>query len=87
MKAWEVGDYARSGKLRCVDRPDPVAGPGEALLRVCATGPNARDFAIWTTGIWLPPVAPGFIPLCDVAGDVVAVGSGVTGVVPGIASR
>jgi NADPH:quinone reductase-like Zn-dependent oxidoreductase len=83
MKAWEVGDYARSGRLRRVERPDPVAGPGEALLRIRATGPNARDFAIWTTGIVRPPAAPGFIPLCDVAADVLAVGPGVTGVSPG----
>jgi NADPH:quinone reductase-like Zn-dependent oxidoreductase len=83
MKAWEVGDYARSGRLRCVERPDPVAGPGEALLRIRATGPNARDFAIWTTGIVRPAAAPDFIPLCDVAADVLAVGPEVTSVVPG----
>jgi NADPH:quinone reductase-like Zn-dependent oxidoreductase len=60
-----------------------VPGPGEALLRVRATGPNARDFAIWTTGIVRPPAAADFIPLCDVAADVLAVGPGVREVVAG----
>ena len=83
MQAYEVGDYPRSGKLRRVERPDPVAGPGEALVRVRATGPNARDFAIWTTGIWKDPAASNFIPMCDFAGDVVAVGAGVSEVAPG----
>ena len=83
MKAYEVGDYATSKMVRLVERPDPVVGPGEALIRVRATGPNARDFAIWSTGMWHPPSPPTFIPLCDVAADVVAVGPGVTEVSPG----
>ena len=85
MRAYEVGDYAKSRQLRLVERPDPVAGPGEALVRVRVTGPNARDFAIWATGISKgeSPSEPGFIPMCDFAGDVLAVGAGVTGVAPG----
>lgn len=83
MKAYEVGDYANCGKLRLVERPDPVPGSGEALVRVRVTGPNARDFAIWTTGMWHPPSLATFIPLCDFAGDVISVGPNVTEVVPG----
>jgi NADPH:quinone reductase-like Zn-dependent oxidoreductase len=85
MQAYEIGDYATSRQLRLVERPDPVAGPGEALVRVRATGPNARDFSIWTNGMWpgrgTPP--PDFIPMCDFAGDVLAIGAGVTEVKPG----
>ena len=33
MKAYEIGDYASSGKERLVERPDPVPGPREALVR------------------------------------------------------
>ena len=32
MQAYEVGDYANSRQLRRVELPDPVAGPGEALV-------------------------------------------------------
>ncbi len=83
MKAWEVGDYATTGQLRLVERADPAPGAGEALIRVRATGPNARDYAIWTTGMGQGPSAPSFVPLCDVAGDVLAVGPGVQDVAPG----
>lgn len=83
MKAYEIGDYATTRRVRLVERPDPVPGPGQALVRICATGPNARDFAIWTTGIWKGPAPPSLVPLCDMAGDVVAVGPGVTCVAPG----
>ncbi len=84
MRAYEIGDYAQSRKVRLVERADPLPGAGEALIRVRATGPNARDFAIWTTGMLGSPGAPStFIPLCDVGADVVAVGEGVNQVVPG----
>jgi len=83
MKAYEIGDYATTGKIRLVERPDPLPGAGEALIRVRATGPNARDFAIMTTGNAKPPRPPTHIPLCDIAGDVVAVGPEVDQVVPG----
>jgi NADPH:quinone reductase-like Zn-dependent oxidoreductase len=83
MQAYEVGDYPRTRKLRRVERPDPVPGPREALVRIRATGPNARDYAICTTGMQDDPPRPTHIPLCDMSGDVVAVGSDVTEVVPG----
>jgi NADPH:quinone reductase-like Zn-dependent oxidoreductase len=83
MKAYEVGDYASSRRVRLVDRPDPQAGPGEALIRVRATSPNARDYAIMSTGNFKPPRPPEHIPLGDVAGEVLEVGPGVTKVVPG----
>ena len=83
MRAYELGDYAVTRKLRLVERAQPEAGPGEVLIRVRATGPNARDFAIMTTGNSKPPRPPHHIPLCDVAGDVVAIGPDVFEVVPG----
>jgi NADPH:quinone reductase-like Zn-dependent oxidoreductase len=51
MKAYEVGDFAATRQLRLVERPDPTPGEGEVLIRVRATGPNARDFAIVTSGV------------------------------------
>ena len=47
MRAWVLGDR-RGGALTLhpVERPDPVPGPGEAVLRVRATGLGARDLSI-----------------------------------------
>lgn len=83
MKAYEVGDFSVTRQLRLVERPEPAPGEGEVLIRVRATGPNARDFAIMTCGVYRGPAPSHRIPLCDVAGDVVAIGPGVTQVSPG----
>lgn len=81
MKAYEAGDFATTGQLRLVERPDPVPGPGEALVRIRSTGPNARDFHILSTGMMeRAAAAPHHIPLCDMAGDVVELGAGVSAV-------
>lgn len=83
MKAYEIQDFAQTGRLRMVDRPVPQPGPGEALLRVRATGLNARDLSIMRGLQFGQVIAPTRIPLSDNAGDVLAVGPGVTEVRPG----
>ncbi len=62
-------------KLVIEERPDPVAGPGQVLVRVRASSLNFHDFAV-VAGML--PAADGRIPMSDGAGDVVAVGEGVT---------
>ena len=57
------------------DRPEPVARPGEILMRVRASSLNFHDFAAVSGMI---KVADGRIPMSDGAGEVVAVGEGVT---------
>ena len=83
MKAYEIQDFGQTGKLRLVDRPVPQPGPGEALLRIRATGLNARDLSIMRGLQFGKTVAPTRIPLSDNAGDVLAIGAGVTHVKPG----
>lgn len=61
--------------LNIEERPDPVAGPGEILVRVRASSLNYHDFVVVLGGI---PTDDGRIPMSDGAGDVVAVGEGVT---------
>jgi NADPH:quinone reductase-like Zn-dependent oxidoreductase len=34
MKAYEIGDFASTGTVPVVERPEPAPGPGEALIRV-----------------------------------------------------
>jgi NADPH:quinone reductase-like Zn-dependent oxidoreductase len=60
-----------------VDRPEPVAGPGELLVRVRAASLNYRDLAI-ARGVFGGPVARDLVAVADGAGEVVAVGAGVT---------
>jgi NADPH:quinone reductase-like Zn-dependent oxidoreductase len=83
MKAYEIGDFPSTGTLSLVERPDPVPGPGEALIRLRATGINARDFAIMRGAFFGNEPKTARIPLSDNAGDVISVGPGVTGVKPG----
>ena len=67
-------------KLVIEERAQPVAGPGELLVRVRASSLNFHDFAVVAGMI---PSADGRIPMSDGAGEVVAVGEGVTGYAPG----
>lgn len=84
MRAYEVGDFAVTRRLRLVERPDPSPGSGEALVRIRSTGPNARDFHIMSTGMMeRSAAASSHIPLCDMAGDVLALGEGARGVAIG----
>ena len=63
-----------------VDRPTP--GPGEVLVKMGAASLNPRDYQI-ITGQFTPDVAFPLIPLSDGAGEVVAIGDGVSRVAVG----
>ncbi|HEX4276708.1 MAG TPA: NAD(P)-dependent alcohol dehydrogenase [Bryobacteraceae bacterium] len=82
MKAWRFTAGFGVENLKIVELPDPVPGPGEALVRVRACSLNYRDLAVMR-GAYGSNVKPPLIPLSDGAGDVIAVGSGVTRVKPG----
>lgn len=58
-----------------IDVPDP--GPGEVLFRMHAVSLNQRDVML-VRGVYMPNVARPRIPCSDGAGEVLAVGSGVT---------
>jgi NADPH:quinone reductase len=72
-------DPAMSGGpevLIAVERPVPMPGPGEVLIRVAAAGVNRPD-VLQRRGAYPPPTgAPSILGL-EVAGDVVALGDGV----------
>lgn len=58
--------------------PRPVAGRNEVLVRVRATSLNRRDIYILSDSYGPSGSAAGGIPLSDGAGEVIAVGDGVT---------
>ncbi len=57
------------------ERADPQPGAGEVLMRCRASSLNFHDFAVVAGMI---PTEEGRIPMSDGAGEVVAVGAGVT---------
>jgi NADPH2:quinone reductase len=63
--------------LTPADLPLVAPGPGDVLIRVAAAGVNAPDLA-QRRGIYPPPVGASPLPGLEVAGDVVAIGPGVT---------
>ena len=64
--------------LSVVELPDPEPGPGEVLVRVRAATLNYRDLLTVEGGYGSRQKTVGLIPVSDGAGEVVAVGGGVT---------
>lgn len=82
MKAWRFTEGFGPEFLRMVELPDPVPGPGQAVVRVHACSLNYRDLAVMR-GAYGGGVKAPLIPLSDGAGEVAEVGAGVTRVKPG----
>src|SRR6476659_4253039 len=64
--------------LQLTELPDPQPGPGELLVRVRACSINFPDTLIIEDKYQLKPPRP-FAPGGEFAGEVAAVGDGVTG--------
>src|SRR5258705_4738244 len=58
-------------------RPVPQPGEGEVLVKVAAAGVNRPD-VMQRLGLYPPPKGATDIPGLEIAGEVVALGSGVT---------
>ena len=80
MRAVVIGT---DGTFGLKERPDPVAGPGEVVIRVRAAGLNAADLQQARGNYPAPAGWPSDVPGLEVAGEVEEVGSGATGVSPG----
>jgi NADPH:quinone reductase-like Zn-dependent oxidoreductase len=79
MKAVVNYEYGGPEVLKYTDYPDPVAGPGEVLVRVAAAGVNPIDIIERSGGTkdWRP-VLPDILGW-DVAGSVLGLGPGAKG--------
>jgi NADPH:quinone reductase-like Zn-dependent oxidoreductase len=84
MRQWIVAQGSTSlDGLQLRDVPEPIAAPGEVLVRVRACSINYRDQAI-PLGLYMGgPVACDTVPLSDGAGEIVALGEGVTNLAVG----
>jgi NADPH:quinone reductase-like Zn-dependent oxidoreductase len=81
MRAWQISSFGIDS-LDFVERPTPTPGPGEVLVGVRAVSFNYRDLMM-IKGLYNPKMALPRIPCSDGAGEVVAVGAGVTMWKPG----
>ena len=82
MKALIVREHGPIENLLLEDVPDPVPGPGQVLIDVHAASINFPDLlVIGGTYQTLPPLP--FSPGKDLAGEVAAIGAGVTTCKPG----
>ena len=80
MKAIQVKETGGPEKMELVNLPEPVAGPGQALVKIAASGVNFID-VYYRTGLYKAdlPATLG----SEAAGTVESVGPGVTEVAPG----
>ncbi len=78
MKAIRLTAHGAPGQLRFGEAPDPVAGAGEVVVAVRACGLNRLD--LWAEEGKLPiPLDLPRIPGGEISGEVLQIGSEVTG--------
>ena len=82
MKAYELQTFDGPDGLKQTERDTPTPQRGQVLIRVHAVSLNYRDLML-TQGHYNPNQTLPLIPLSDGAGEVVAVGEGVTRVSTG----
>ena len=70
MRAIEISQFGAPEVLRLVDRPDPVPGVDEVLVRVRASGVNRPD-VFQRKGAYPPPPGASDLPGLEVAGEIV----------------
>src|SRR4051812_5749413 len=77
MKAYEIRGKFGLDALTLTERPDPKPGPGQVVMRVRAVSLNYRDL-MTVKGLYNPRQPLPLIPLSDGAGEITAVGAGVS---------
>jgi NADPH2:quinone reductase len=82
VRAVTCSEFAPIDQLTIEERPDPTPGPGQVLIGVRAAGVNFVDGLFVQGKYQIKPPLP-FTPGGEVAGDVLAVGEGVTDVAVG----
>src|SRR5579863_5143729 len=77
MKVYEIRDAFGIDALVVSERPDPTPGPGQVVVRTRAVSLNFRDLLV-VKGDYNKRLPLPMVPCSDCAGEVAAVGSGVT---------
>jgi len=77
VKAIIVSEFGGPEVMRVAEVADPIAGPGEVVVRVRAAGVNPVDTYVRGGGYARLPTLP-YTPGFDGAGEIESVGAGVT---------
>ena len=78
MKVAWVETVGSLDNLKLVERPEPRPGRGEVLVRLRAASLNYRDLVTTAGGYGSHQRRENLIPLSDGAGEIAALGDGVT---------
>ncbi|WP_095595208.1 NAD(P)H-quinone oxidoreductase [Actibacterium pelagium] len=79
MRAVEITEPGGPEVLQICERPVPSPGPKDVVIKLAFAGVNRPD-ALQRAGSYAPPPTASDLPGLEGAGEVVAVGSDVTGV-------
>jgi NADPH:quinone reductase-like Zn-dependent oxidoreductase len=81
MRVWQISSFGIDS-LEFIERPTIAPGPGEVLVRVRAVSFNYRDLLV-VKGQYNPKMKLPRVPCSDGAGEVMALGDGVSSLKPG----
>lgn len=81
MKLWQISTFGIDS-LEFTNRHEPTPGHGEVKVKIHAVSFNYRDL-LMVKGIYNPKLKVPRVPCSDGAGEIVAVGDGVTAWKPG----
>src|SRR5215210_1900360 len=84
MRVAEVTEFGGPDVLRPAERPDPEAGPGEVVVAIRAASVNPTDLSTrdGSRRKRMPDLRPPFVPGWDLAGELIATGERVVGMIP-----
>lgn len=77
MRAVSISEPGPPGVLRCAPETIPEPGNDEVLLRVATAGVNRPD-VLQRQGLYPVPADASHLPGLEIAGEIVATGTGVT---------
>ena len=83
MKVVEIREAFGLDNLQVAERPDPVVGVGQVVLKLSAASLNYRDL-LMVKGLYNPRQPLPLIPCSDGVGEIVEVGDGVAADLVGV---
>src|SRR6202045_4200594 len=78
MRAVVIPKHGGPGVLQVQERPDPALGPGQVRIAVAAAGINFAD-VMARMGLYADAPKPPCVVGYEVAGTILELGDGVTG--------